>query len=109
MFSAEQGIFLREQGIAAEQQGLVSASAMARHARNNPDRRQGCKGPMGLAKRLGHGNSPKAPTPAQGKARFVPATAVQKTRPGLFTYDKCRSRGQKYFTRRCEVRRRIRP
>jgi hypothetical protein len=42
-------------------------------ARNNPDRRKGCKGPMCCGERLGHGNSPKAPDPAQFEARFVPA------------------------------------
>jgi hypothetical protein len=37
-------------------------------ARNNPDRRQGCKGPMCRAERLSHGTRQRPPTPAQRKA-----------------------------------------
>jgi hypothetical protein len=48
------------------------------HARNNPDRRKGCKGPMCRAEMLGHGNSPKPPPPAQRKARFVPASYTDR-------------------------------
>jgi hypothetical protein len=50
-----------------------------RHARNNPGRRQGCKGPMRRGEVLGHGNSPKVPDPCVTPSKFragVPATKV---------------------------------
>jgi hypothetical protein len=61
------------------------------HARNNPGRREGCKGPMCRAERLGHGKSPKGPRPRRNsEARFVPAaiaiSAVQDAAKAIYLW-----------------------